>query len=95
MPPTAVEPLHSHNNLESAYISIYKHHSLQPHSSIKPTKPKHIYHQSSTMRVLFHNLNLSYADPRDGGAPNPGAKSRQSASMMAMAVDEPQPRDGG
>ncbi|KAI1580196.1 hypothetical protein PtrEW4_000174, partial [Pyrenophora tritici-repentis] len=38
-------------------------------------------------------LNLTYTDPqpRDGGAPNPGAMF----SLSTMAGDEAQPRDGG
>lgn len=50
------------------------------------------------MRTPLLNLNLDLAnrDPRDGGAPNPSAKSRLSLAMsLSASGDDEEPRDGG
>lgn len=68
------------------------------HTSSHSSLNTHIIIIIITMRLDMQTLNLSYGDPqpRDGGAPHPGARPRQSSAMLCfMAGDGPQPRDGG
>ena len=90
-------------NLESAYTSSTRRIQPHPQFSQPPLVNQFNFLNALiiTMRLLIPtSLLLSRNDPqpRDGGAPNPGTKSRSSSTMALAAFgneNEPQPRDGG